>query len=222
MAAGCTPAVARPDDSAGRRRRAGGGSSAAVRSGTSNGGSRGTSSHVATSDADSTPDSRSHGPAREPATESVYSPEHFSFLTHDRVAVQGPDTRQVQDHRASRQRWIRYRLSRAGHLDRQEGRDQGAAPSGARLRRAAARAAAARQRQPSQHRVDHHGGEAGQPVLHRHGVRAGGDAREPDRRRRARSTSTARSTSPARSATPSIMPTARASSIATCARPTCW
>jgi serine/threonine-protein kinase len=33
---------------------------------------------------------------------------------------------------------------------------------------------------------------------------------------------TARSTSPARSATPSITRTARASSTATCARPTCW
>ena len=135
-----SPAVARPDDPASRRRRAGCGSQHCSRCGTSNG--------------DRVRRAPGYGPGsdREPATESVYSPEHFSFLTHDRVALQGPDTRQVQDHRASRQRRLRYRLPRAGHLDRQEGRDQGAAPAGPRLRRAAARAAAARQRQPSQHR----------------------------------------------------------------------
>ena len=89
------------------------------------------------------------------------------------LLFRGPETREIQDHRPARQRRVRYRLPRPGHLDRQEGRDQGSASAGSRLRRAAARAAAARLRQPPQHRRHHDRGEAGQRLLHRHGIRGG-------------------------------------------------
>ena len=131
------------------------------------------------------------------------------------------DHREVQDSVDDRQRRIRHRLPRGRHLDRQEGRAQGAAQAGRRLRRAAARAAAARQPQPPEHRHDPDGGEAGERLLHRDGVRAGRDARERSSRATARSTSRARSTTPARSATPSITPTARACCTAICGRRTC-
>ena len=96
--------------------------------------------------------SRSARPAARARDRKRILAQNTSPSSHTRVALQGPDTRQVQDHRAARQRRLRHRLPRGGHLDRQEGRDQGAAPAEPGLRRAAARAAAPRQRQPSQHR----------------------------------------------------------------------
>ena len=65
------------------------------------------------------------------------------------------------------------------------------------------------------------GREAGQRLLHRDGVRAGRDAGDHHRARRRARDCRGRSTTPARSATPSTTRTARASSTATCARPTC-
>jgi serine/threonine-protein kinase len=44
-----------------------------------------------------------------------------SFTSAFKIALQGPDTREVQDRRRARQRWFRYRLPRPRHLDRQEG-----------------------------------------------------------------------------------------------------
>ena len=79
-------------------------------------------------------------------------------------------------HRDAGQRRIRHGLSGRRHVDRQARRTEGPAPAEPRLRRAAARAAAARLAQSPQHRHGHHGGEAGQRLLHRHGVRAGRDA----------------------------------------------
>ena len=137
-------------------------------------------------------------------------------------AVSRTDPRQVQNPVPARERRIRHRLPRARHLDRQAGRDQGAAPAEPRLRRSAARAPPARQRVAPEHRRHHHRREAGRRVLHRDGVRAGRDARDHRRCARARSTWAARSTTPARSATPSTTRTARASCTAICGRPTSW
>ena len=131
------------------------------------------------------------------------------------------DHREIQDPVDDRQRRLWHGLPRRGHLDRQEGRAQGAAQAGRRLRRAAARAAAARQPQSPEHRHDPDRGEAGERLLHRDGVRAGRDARDDHRARRRRSTWRGRSTTPARSATPSTTRTGRACCTATCGRPTC-
>ena len=91
------------------------------------------------------------------------------------------------------QRWLRHRLPRRGHLDRQEGRAQGPPPAEHRLRRTAARAPPARRAQPPEHRLDPDRGEAGERLLHRHGVRAGRDARGHHRPRgRARAAARAR------------------------------
>ena len=54
------------------------------------------------------------------------------------------DHREIQDPLDDRQRRLRHGLPRRRHLDRQESRAQGSAQAGRRLRRAAARAAAAR------------------------------------------------------------------------------
>ena len=78
------------------------------------------------------------------------------------------------------------------------------------LRRTAEGAAAARQPQPSEHRLGPDGREAGQRLLHRDGVRGRRNAREHHRPRRAPSRCRGRSTTRARSATPSTTPTARA------------
>ncbi|MCE2543561.1 MAG: serine/threonine protein kinase [Acidobacteria bacterium] len=101
-------------------------------------------------------------------------------------AATGPDARQVPDRGAPRQRRFRRGIPRAGHLDRQAGRAQGAPPAEPQLLRAAARAAAAGDARSSQHRLDHDGREAGEHLLHRHGVRRGRNAGIRNRRRRAR------------------------------------
>ena len=94
---------------------------------------------------------------------------------------------------AARQRRLRLCVPGRRHVDRQESRTQGPASAESRLRRAAARAAAAREPQPSEHRHGPHRGEAGQRLLHRDGIRAGRDARAHHRSRgRARSEPRAR------------------------------
>ena len=161
---------------------------------------------------------------RQPCTAST--PSHCADFVASCIlrfdVLSRPDHRQVPDPLVARQRRLRHRLPRRRHLDRQEGRDQGPAPPEHRLRRTAARTAPARQRSTIPNIVtDPDGGEAGQRLLHRDGVRAGRDARERSSRARARSTSPARSTTPARSATRSTTRTRRASSTATCGRRTC-
>ena len=72
-----------------------------------------------------------------------------------------------------------------------------------------------------EHRHHPHGGEAGERLLHRDGVRARRDARGDHRARRRARSAAARSTTPARSATPSTTRTATACCTAICGRRTC-
>ena len=209
--------VARPNDPAGRRRRAGGDSNPVCHAGTSNGGSRRQVLARRTRTTD-------YGP-RPPANprQKAYTPQNTSPSSHTTALLFRGQTLGKYKIIAplgsggfgtvylAQDTWIDKKV--AIKVPHRQGLDFGELLREPRLLASVSHPNIV---------VDHHGGEAGQPVLHRHGVRAGRDAREPDRRRRARSTSTARSTSPARSATPSITPTARASSIATCVRPTCW
>ena len=105
----------------------------------------------------------------------------YTFALH---VVRRSHAREVQDSICARQRRVRNRVSRRRHLDQKEGCAQGPAPAEPELQRTAARAPSAGHARPSQHRLDLDGGEAGQRLLHRHGIRPGRDPRERHRDRR--------------------------------------